>query len=117
MSDFDEAIRMSGSKNPLPHLGDDEGPVTAGRATGHPLPQPSDEDLRRAEAAWNDPAFYEFVNDEPIAAAGWAPKPTADPTGPLVPSGEEVGQPPAAEPVSKNGAGRQVDEKKETAGG
>jgi hypothetical protein len=75
-----------------PSYSDDdyEGCVTAGRATGRPIPPPSEDDLRRAEEAWNDPAFYEFVKDEPFAAAGWVPKPTVDPSRTLIPSLEEI---------------------------
>jgi len=55
-----------------PSYNDDNyvGCVTAGRATGRPIPPPSEDDLRALEAAWNDPAFYEFVKDEGYVAAG-----------------------------------------------
>jgi hypothetical protein len=65
---------------------DYEGPITAGRATGRPIPLPSDEDLHRAEEAWNAVSFHNAVRDEGIVTAGWVPKATIDSDASLVPS-------------------------------
>jgi hypothetical protein len=86
---------------------DDEGCVTAGRATGRPIPLPSDEDLRRAEEAWNDPAFYEFVRNLPDATAGPVSDSDRSPAGsvPRVPTKDngraaDNGTPSPTEPTS-----------------
>ncbi len=81
---------MSGPQHPVTDAFDYEGCVTAGRATGKPIPLPSDEDLRRAEEAWNNPAFYELWKDEPLVGAGWVPKSTVDLDLPLFPSAGEI---------------------------
>ncbi|VTR96315.1 unnamed protein product [Gemmata massiliana] len=85
---------MSGPQHPVTDAFDYEGCVTAGRATGKPIPLPSDEDLRRAEEAWNNPAFYELWKDEPFVGADWVPKPTVDPNRPLVVTREEIAKLP-----------------------
>ncbi len=85
---------MSGPKHSGLGAFDDGGCVTAGRATGTPIPPPSEDDLRRAEEAWNDPAFYDLWQDEPFVGAGWVPKPAVDPNRRLIPSAEEVMQLP-----------------------
>jgi hypothetical protein len=79
-----------------PSYSDDdyEGYVTAGRATGRPIPPPSDEDLRRAEEAWNDPAFYNAAMAEDVVTAGWVPKPPVDPNRSLILSEEEIAKLP-----------------------
>ena len=54
-----------------------EGVVTAGAATGRPLPPLTEEDLRTLEAAWNDPLAYEFAMNETDCSAG-APRAAVD---------------------------------------
>jgi hypothetical protein len=50
--------------------------------------------LRRAEEAWHDPAFFDFVKDDAGITAGWVPKPTADPNRLLIPTKEEIAKLP-----------------------
>jgi hypothetical protein len=69
----------------------DDGFIGSGRSPktiGSPI---SDEDVRRLEEAWNDPAFYDFVKDDVGGVtAGYVPKTTVDPSLAIVPSEEEI---------------------------
>lgn len=82
---------MSEPKTPATDHPLDDGFVGAGRPLGT-FPSPiSDEDARRAEEAWNDPAFYEFVKDDVGGVtAGYLPKSTVDPNRTLFPTTEEL---------------------------
>lgn len=73
-----------------PSYSDDdyEGCITAGRATGRPLPFPSEEELKQLEEAWNNPRAYQLAMEESFHPAGYVP--LVDPNRPLVPSEEEI---------------------------
>ncbi|MDY3551315.1 hypothetical protein R5W24_000390 [Gemmata sp. JC717] len=69
-----------------PDVWDYTGCVSAGRATSRALPPPTEEELRRLEGAWNDPARY---TRRDVAPAGGAAA-RSDSSRALVPSRQDI---------------------------